>query len=875
MNLAHWSEASRVHKKLLSQYIIGLWFLLSSSAIFAETMQNRIIEEVYVTGTHIKGLKRNGTIPLTILQQNYIDGLAATSVSDVINNLTVSSGAENRSDSLTQGFSQGTENVNLRGLGLSSTLVLFNGRRQTVSGALANDGSVFVDTSSIPINAIERVEVLKEGATSTYGSDAIAGVVNFILRTNFDGFEVTSGYQRVQNGDQSDKNIGILWGKQFGDTSVTLVTHYLQRSALRGSSRPTLIDNAISGLGSTFIASSNASVSSGPYAGDYASGDYIPNAQCEEYTEAILSSSTCRFFYGPRFNLVAAETRLQFFTNLTHNFSNGSKFFTDLGYSNNKVTENPQSPSYPDLTFPSIPATHPSNPLKIPLTWLGRPFAFGYPSPNAPRANATTRASVGLEGYWDENWAWETTLTHSQNAYTATQPDTISSRLKDAFGGYGGPSANEYYDPFIPENNSQTLYDYLAYETEVERTSKLTVFDGIASGDIYSIDSGLNIGLAAGLHIRKETFITRADDLYQIKFNSKGDPIPVDLIFLGGVSEMDQSRIDHAAFIETQLPFTKDFQISVALRYENLDSATSLDPKVALNWKINPKLFLRASASTAFRQPSLAQVHARQVQLERIQDKNPDGSDKGSPTFVRILQSGSDSLVAEESDNLNLGLHIQPSKLLDIRLDYWMVAYNDLITVENAQSKVNSNPNDSAIIRSSSGNLSGVIVDYFNASQVDVSGVDLAMKWKLKDNLLLRFDSTHLMNYEILLPNGNLIDAAGELNRSNFARSLPKTKTSANLLWTGSKRSANLNVYRVSSYKNIDEHIDAYTSIDAKYSFYLTNVSEKGKISVSFGVKNLLDELPPRVNDGGNFSYDSKQHSPLGRVFFAQLGYSL
>ena len=330
MNLVHRSETLKVNKKLLSRYIVGLWLLLNSSAIFAETTQNRIIEEVYVTGTHIKGLKRNETIPLTILQQDYIAGLAATSVSDVINNLTVSSGAENRSDSLTQGFSQGTENINLRGLGLSSTLVLFNGRRQTVSGALANDGSVFVDTSSIPINAVERVEVLKEGAASTYGSDAIAGVVNIILRTNFDGFEVTSGYQRVQNGDQSDKNIGILWGNQFGDTSVTLGTHYLHRSALRGPSRPTLIDNAISGLGSTFIASSNASVSSGPYAGDYASGDYIPNSQCEEYTEAILSSSTCRFFYGPRFNLVAAETRLQFFTNLTHNFSNGSKLFTDL-----------------------------------------------------------------------------------------------------------------------------------------------------------------------------------------------------------------------------------------------------------------------------------------------------------------------------------------------------------------------------------------------------------------------------------------------------------------------------------------------------------------------------------------------------------------
>ncbi|MAH73504.1 MAG: TonB-dependent receptor [Cellvibrionales bacterium TMED49] len=875
MKLAHWSEALRVNKKPSLRYIVGLWLLLSLTAVFAETMQDKIIEEVRVTGTHIKGLTQNEMVPITILQQHYIDGLAANSVSDIINKLTVSSGAENRSDSLTQGFSQGTENINLRGLGLSSTLVLLNGRRQAVSGALANDGSVFVDTSSIPINAIERVEVLKEGAASTYGSDAIAGVINFILRTNFDGFEITSGHQRVHNGDQSDNSIGVLWGNQFGDTSITLATHYLQRSALRGPSRPTLIDNAISGLGSTFITSSSASVSSGPYAGDYAKGEYIPNAQCEEYTEAILSSSVCRFFYGPRFNLVAAETRLQFFTNLTHNFSNGSKLSADLGYSNNKVTENPQSPSYPDLTFPLIPATHPSNPLKIPLTWLGRPFAFGYPSPNAPRANETIRASMGLEGYWDDNWAWETALTHSQNVYKAIQPDTISSRLKDAFNGSGGPNADEYYDPFIPENNSQALYDYLAYETEVERTSKLTVVDGIISGDIYSIDSELNIGLAAGIHIRRETYTTEADDLYEIKFNSDGDPIPVDLIFLGGVSEMDESRTDYAAFVETQIPLKKDFLISAALRYENLDSDTSLDPKVALNWKINPKLSLRASASTAFRQPSLAQVHARQVQLERIQDKDSDGSDKGSPTFVRILQAGSDSLVAEESDNFHFGVHIQPSKVFDIKLDYWMVGYNDLITVENAQSKVNSNPNDSAIIRSASGNLSGVIVDYFNASQVDVSGLDLAIKWKLKDSLLLSFDSMHLLNYEISLPNGNVIDVAGELNRSNFARSLPETKISSNLIWTGNKRRADLNVYRVSSYKNVNEDIDAYTSIDAKYSFYVSNASDKGEISISFGVKNLFDELPPRVNDGGNFSYDSKQHSPLGRIFFAQLGYSL
>ena len=104
--------------------------------------------------------------------------------------MVVDTGSENNADSFTSGSMQGRTNINLRGLGLSSTLVLFDGKRQTVTGTTANDGSVFVNTSAIPVIALERVEVLKEGAASVYGSDAVAGVVNYIFRRDFTGFEV-------------------------------------------------------------------------------------------------------------------------------------------------------------------------------------------------------------------------------------------------------------------------------------------------------------------------------------------------------------------------------------------------------------------------------------------------------------------------------------------------------------------------------------------------------------------------------------------------------------------------------------------------------------------------------------------------------------
>ena len=147
--------------------------------------QEEVIEEIVVTGSFIKTTSKSDTSPVDIILRGEIDGMGAFLASDITRNLSINSGSENNTDAFTSGSTQGTSNVNLRGLGLSSTLVLVDGRRQTVTGATANDGSVFVNTSIIPLIVVERVEILKEGAASIYGSDAVAGVVNYIFRRNF------------------------------------------------------------------------------------------------------------------------------------------------------------------------------------------------------------------------------------------------------------------------------------------------------------------------------------------------------------------------------------------------------------------------------------------------------------------------------------------------------------------------------------------------------------------------------------------------------------------------------------------------------------------------------------------------------------------
>ena len=158
-------------RKLLIASIVPL-MLGSSSLTFAQ----ELMEEVLIIGSHIKSSRSDAASPVDIIDNDFIKRSGAFTVAELTAKLTVNSGSENQADSFTSGEIHGTSNVNLRGLGLSSTLVLINGRRQTITAARANDGSVFVDTSTIPVAALERIEILKEGATSAYGSDAVAGV---------------------------------------------------------------------------------------------------------------------------------------------------------------------------------------------------------------------------------------------------------------------------------------------------------------------------------------------------------------------------------------------------------------------------------------------------------------------------------------------------------------------------------------------------------------------------------------------------------------------------------------------------------------------------------------------------------------------------
>ena len=882
--------------------------LLAANAMVANTAlaQDGDIEEVVITGSYIKGTGTDEASPVDVLNSDYIQKQGALTIGELTQKLAVSSGTENNPDSFTAGSTQGTSNVNLRGLGLTSTLVLVNGKRQTIAAAIANDGSVFVDTATIPMAALERVEILKEGATATYGSDAVAGVVNFILRDDFDGVEVSLGHQTTATSSQDTSDVSILAGTNLSDnTNVMVAASFLQQDAMSSAERSYTTINAVSTLGRSFLNLGGLAPGlpvviegSGGYAGPYGPGETIPDANCEANGGILsggfvpsLGGQKCGFLYGPRFNLVNEEERTNVYAAITHDTDSGITVRGEIGFAKNEVLDNPQSPSYPNLSFPTIAPGQAGSPFNGFVRWYGRPLGSEAPSPLAPRNSETLRASLDLSGTLDGGaWDWNASVTYSENDREGWQPDTIKSHLDAALAGAGGESGTETFNIFDPSQNSASLIDYISAETYTKMSTDLTVADLVVSGPWFELDNFGTVNLAYGAQFRHEGFsIARNDISTQQRDSVTGALQDVDLIFLGGGTEPSASRDSFAAFAEVSMPLNDSVELNVAARYESLETESSLDPKIALRWQVSDDVVIRGSMSTAFREASLIQQFNRQTSLQGLVDTSVGGS--SGTLFIRVLTEGDVDLKPETSTNTNLGVVWTPSDNFNMRVDWWQFEYEDVITIENAQGKINADPNrqNPDVRRSDAGQLLGVSTNFINAATVDTDGFDVSADWNLPagdaGDFGVQLAYSRFNSYEIPDGNGGTRDVVGSFNHDNFVRSMPEAKWNLTADWERGNHSAAVVLYHVDSYETtravpasatamgFDSNIDSWRTIDASYNYNFNIGDTQGVLTL--GGKNLTDEEAPRVYDAANFSYDPKQHDPRGRIYYARVKFAL
>lgn len=830
------------------------------------------LDEIIVTGSYVqRDLERSGS-PLVVVTADDLEAFGLSGVGDVINVLPFNTGSEFNADVFTQNLSAGTSNFNLRGLGLNSTLVLLNGRRQTVSGGVADDGSTFVDINAlVPLNAVGRIEILKDGAAALYGTDAVAGVVNVVTRSDVDGFEAEVEYGTTTRSSQEDLTLRGLYGVQSDRLSAMVSVSHLRRSWLPAPERDFTVGKGLSSFGQpgAFIL-----LAPSPTFPDLLFGLDQPQSVidpiCETPNETTPGSGlgTCTFDFSPYYHLVPRERRWLGFAAFDMD-AGDVEVFAEAGYARSSVLRG-TSPSFPILNLATVPATNPGNVFQTPVLFLGRPLGADAPVNLVHHTSETWRASGGLRGTWRDSWSWEVSAGYSANDHLVRIANALADRFEAALNGLGGPNNNQFFNPFgsaalarpgdATFNDPAVIDDFLSDATYDYETSLFTV-DALVTGEVMTLPSG-SVSLAFGGQVRHEKITGDLDDA----FNEENY-----LFFIGGPDFAGNRKVT-ALFSEFYVPLTATLDIQLALRHEAYEKGPdSTDPKVAVSWRPADWLRGRVSFGTAFRAPSVFQRFSSQTVLQNIIDPVTN-----STVFRGVRTVGTADLKPEKADVFNAGVSLTPVDAFSLDVDYWRFDYKDIIVKESAQAIVDTDPFDPKIIREA-GQILRIDTNYINAPAVVTDGVDVkgmyAWETGRGHSFSLSADVTYIHKYSIQTePGGVKRDVSGSRNFRTFARSLPKWRSTLGAQWSRSAASAAVFVKTISGYQDDqrDVPVDNHITVDAqlRYDFSQHDGLESGPV-MTLGAINLFDEDPPDVNT--TVGYDSKVHDPRGRVVYVKL----
>jgi iron complex outermembrane receptor protein len=845
-----------------------LCFLFSASSLVQAQSEesNAKLEEVVVTGTHIRRADQQFSIsPLTTVNAEDISVQGAKDISDIIRNLTINTGAELNVSGLNQPQTAGTAQINLRGLGLGSTLVLANGRRQTLSAvAKQDDGSSFVDTNSLyPLIMIERIDVLKDGASATYGSDAVAGVANFITHKSFEGLKTSLEFQTEnEKGSYDEIHAGLMFGSPLENGHMVIAASYFDRNPMLAGDRSWADGTALSSLGNPGGFSTSAGFVADPECG--ANGTFVR-----------FGGLFCGMDITPFFDLMPEEERINLAGNISLEMSDKTTLFMEAGYAKNEGLTR-ATPSYPILRrFPVASATDPDNPFAENATFFGRILGpEGMPT-EMPYEYQTSRISLEIEHMLNSGWIMDSALSYSKNTADVGNGDTVISRLEAALAGNGGPSGNERYSLFgvSSQVNSKSLIDHILQPSYQEGDSSLVVYEVIFSNTIGNTQYG-EIGLALGGQYRDEKLSVDLDDFLNAD----------DFYTLPGGEDFSTSRDAISLFAEASIPIAETVEVQLAARYEDYgDNLDSVDPKIGILWMPLDNFSLRASFSTAFRVATLLQSNGR-LGANAVINDSINGL---SGLFRTINTSGNSNLKPEEADVFNIGFSWQPSEILDIDFDYWSFDYSNIIVKESAQGLVNQASADflnglsntealNKVVRTNSspsqfGFISQINSDFVNAPSLETSGFDFNASLEINSHFSLNANFTKVSDYEIQTNTGNKIDGAGSRNASNFARPVPELRGYISLDWEKDQHRFTIFSRQIDDYEDdlTGSKIDAHSTLDFRYSFSIGN---NQSTQISLGAINALNEDPPSVSTF--IGFDVQTHDPRGRMIYVSLSHN-
>ena len=870
-----------MNKYLLSAGLVAVVLVLDFTAMPAQVAfaQADEVEEVIVTGSRI-GRKSDfeGPSPITTVDREYIDNSGYLNLQQLLEKVPATGNGTfstrgNNQDSTANGASA----VSLRGLGADATLVLVNGRRVAISSFAESVTTNFVDINSLPVAAIERVEVLKDGASAVYGSDAVAGVVNVVLRKNFEGLEFTAGFGDTSEGDSSETTFSAVWGTGGDDGNVTMIFDYFQNDSLFNAERPIhATANQTSRGGEDFRSSRGFP---GTFVVD---GVTMVDPTCPPERDV----GVCLFDYGPFNVLIPESERTGLILLGNRNLGGNVELFTEIGVQHNtSIAQGAPTPLDGEALL-TVPPTHPNNPFAGATTIDVLRFR---PVDAGPRQwsieSDNLRMLLGLRGEFNE-WNWEVAASRGRSESLQTG-DLSQGWVRTDFLQAEIDAGN--YNIFGTTLNSPDVLDRIRTTLVRQGTADLETYDATISGPIFDMSAGA-VMMAVGVEYRDERVSDVPDDQFQ-----RG------LIFGTESVSAAAARDTTAAFVEFSVPVLEDVELQLAGRFDDYsDFGNTTNPKVAARWDISEMFAVRGSWGEGFRAPSLAQIGLGPSQ-ESLFFQDTFGC-AVNPTYCAttdytIIFSGNPLLQPEESETFNFGVTVSPMDDLKLSLDYWDITqekkidsvpfaflFNSFCNDQNSTVCVRGTPVPGEAL----GPLISVATTFVNIAEQSATGFDLSGSYTMEvgpGNLDLNLYYTFLTDFErVELDSSGMTfvtrPLAGEYE-------YPETRWSL----SGNYQTGDWGFYTQLDYVgefedtpdiDFDGVLDFDSNSSRKVDSFLTvnaqvNYSGIENTRLILGIDNLLDEEAPfAVGDADSdlYGYVQSQHSPRGMFWYVRANYA-
>lgn len=874
------------------------------------------MQRVEITGSSIKRSQSETALQVQTVTHEDILKLGVTSVEQLLTAVTANSAVGGTNAAQGAGISSyGESNASLRGLGASKTLVLVNGRRLA---NYATDGTA-VDINSIPLASVDHVEILKDGASGVYGSDAIGGVINFILRQNFNGVEASAYGSATKDGGGASTKASIIGGWGDFDTDHYNITvsgdvgkDYALYGAQRSYATSSWSDDGYRNQPATPSGALRTMDLANPSYGSSLGNPLSPGNCAANGSTFDPASKTCKFNSAPYVPLAPEVVRTNLAASFRFKLNDNNEFFVE-GFHSHQLTTVKEQPSpyhygflssdtefakqgvYPAIIltpssfyYPSsyLAATHPTvNGQSVAVSYRAFDGGGRQHEDSANQSHMVLGMRGVVKGY-DYDLAY---VHNSSNVAETTQSGYQSEiALVKLLNATNGTSSDfnpftKYQNPALAAKIQATNYVGGMIDSTLANDS----LNGKISGDLYQLPAGM-LRFAVGASLADENLSLNPSAAFQ----------SADISGYGAqVLPISASRNSSAIFGELSIPILKTLESDFALRTDKYPNATSTNPKISFRFQPIPEALFRASYGRGFRIAALPELFNPTSAATSATFVDPANTAAG-PNQYNTTVGGNPNLKPEKSEQASIGFVLDPVKGLSVSLDYWTIGVTNLVTTLDPefivdQANAGNTTYQALVKRDSSNNISNITSTNINAGSLKTAGIDLDVRWQIiktadYGTFGTHLNGTYVTKYTETLPDGTVqpsigatIDSTGQpLNAVAAGGIIFRWRDQISFDWKYQNFGASLvqnfqsgyyDSHRADTPNGPAQHVGAFSTWDVQGSY-------KGfkNLTLRAGTKNLFNRLPPQAITSGSYfqgGYDPSYYDAHGMTGYLTATY--